>query len=106
MQFARSVRESIPGAALIIAGNYSPILDYYRGIGERPQWQIVWSGWDWNVKVLDAGIHEAWNNNLPVYLSTEPRGWSYFEGEFLDAYYLLKDRKKLQIVNNLYRVYP
>jgi hypothetical protein len=106
MEFARSMRESIPDAGLIIAGNYSPILDYYRGIGERPQWQIVWSGWDWDVKALDANIHEAWDNNLPVYLSTDPKGWSNFETEFLDVHILLKDRKKQQIVKNLYRVYP
>ena len=106
MEFARSIRESIPGAALIIAGNYSPILDYYRGIGERPQWQIVWSGWDWDVKALDADIREAWSHNLPVYLSTEPRGWTYFETEFLDAYYLLKDGRRVPVFKNLYQIYP
>ena len=106
MKYARSIRESIPGPGLIIAGNYSPILDYYRGIGERPQWQIVWSGWDWNVKALDAGIRQAWDGNLPVYLSTEPRGWTYFETEFLDAYFLLQNCKKQPIIGNLYRIYP
>ena len=43
----------------MIAGNYSPILDYYRGIGVRPEWQIVWSGWDWNATDVEARIVEA-----------------------------------------------
>ncbi len=106
MDFARSVRESIPGAGLIIAGNYSPILDYYRGIGLRPDWQIQWSGWDWNHDVVAAKIEEAWANGIPVYLSTDPPGWSYFENELLDAHLMLKDRARERILPHLYRIYP
>jgi len=106
MEFARSVRESIPGAGLIIAGNYSPILDYYRGIGLRPDWQIQWSGWDWNHDGVAAKIYGAWANGIPVYLSTEPRGWSYFERELLDAHLMLKDHARERILPHLYRIYP
>jgi hypothetical protein len=106
MEFARSVREAIPGAGFFISGNYSPILDYYRGIGVRPDWQIQWSGWDWNHEGVAAKIGEAWSNGIPVYLSTDPPGWSYFEKEFLDAYLIMKDCRKEQVLPNLYRIYP
>ena len=106
MQFARLIRDTVPGAGLFLSGNYSPILDYYRGIGVRPDWQIQWSGWDWNHEGVATRIGEAWSNGVPVYLSTDPPGWSYFEKEYLDAYLLLKDCRKEQIIPHLYRIYP
>jgi hypothetical protein len=106
MEFAKIVRKSIPDEALIIGGNLSPVLDYYRGIGVRPNWQILWSGWDWNVETVDAKIRKAWNNGVPVYLSTLPLGWSYFEQDFLDVHYLFKDCRQERINQNLYRIYP
>ena len=106
MEFAKLMRESIPGSALMIAGNYSPILDYYRGIGVRPEWQIVWSGWDWNANAIEARLEESWNNHIPVYWSTDPPGWSYFERELLEAHFLFKDCRREQVAPHLYRVYP
>ena len=106
MKFANLMRESIPGSALMIAGNYSPILDYYRGIGVRPKWQIVWSGWDWNANAIAARVAGSWNNHMPVYWSTDPPGWSYFERELLETYFIFKDCKKEQVAPHLYRVLP
>jgi 4-amino-4-deoxy-L-arabinose transferase-like glycosyltransferase len=106
MEFARLMCESIQGPGLMIAGNYSPILDYYRGIGVRPEWQIVWSGWDWNALAVEAKVTEAWNNHIPVYWSTDPPGWSYFERELLEAYFIFKDCKKERIAPHLYRIRP
>jgi hypothetical protein len=106
MEFARAVREAVPGPGLFISGNLSPILDYYRGIGVRPDWQIQWSGWDWSHEGVATKIGEAWLNGIPVYLSTDPPGWSYFENEFLDAYLILRDCRKEQVIPNLYRIYP
>jgi len=106
MEFARLMRESIPGPGLMIAGNLSPVLDYYRGIGVRPKWQIVWSGWDWNVAAVEARVTEAWNSHVPVYWSTEPRGWSYFERELLEAHFMFEGCRKEQIAPHLFRVLP
>ncbi len=106
MEFARAMRESIPGRGLMIAGNLSPVLDYYRGIGVRPGWCILWSGWNWDVKEVESAIRKAWVDNIPVYLSTAPPGWSYFEREFLDLHFILKDCRKELIAPNLFRVYP
>jgi hypothetical protein len=106
MEFARAMRDSIPGSGLMIAGNLSPVLDYYRGIGVRPDWRILWSGWNWDIKEVEATIRSAWVDGVPVYLSTAPPGWSYFEKEFLDLYFVLKDCKKEPIAPNLFRVYP
>jgi hypothetical protein len=106
MNFAQIIRKSVPDEGLIISGNLSPLLDYYRGIGVRPQWQILWSGWDWDINTVDVKISEAWNNSIPVYLSTLPLGWSYFEREFLEVYSLFKDCRKEKIAPNLYRIYP
>jgi hypothetical protein len=106
MEFARVLRDSIPDGALIIAGNYSPVLDYYRGIGVRPGWRILWSGWNWDAKAVEAEIRNSWAGNVPVYLSTDPAGWSYFEREFLDLHYMLKGCKREPVVPHLFRLYP
>jgi hypothetical protein len=106
MEFARQVRESIPGKGLIIAGNYSPVFDYYRGIGVRRDWQILWAGWDWDRHFVEAKIYDAWANGTPVYLSTDPPGWSYFEKEFIEVHLILKDCPQEPIIPHLFRVYP
>jgi hypothetical protein len=106
MNFAQIIRKSVPDQGLIISGNLSPLLDYYRGIGVRSQWQILWSGWDWNMETVDTKVREAWNKGTPVYLSTLPLGWSYFEREFLEVHYLFQDCRKEKIAPNLYRIYP
>ncbi len=106
MEFAVLMRESAAGPGLIIAGNYSPILDYYRGIGVRPEWQIVWSGWDWNAAAVEEKVMEAWKKGIPVYWSTNPLGWSYIERELLEAFYIFKDCRKEQVAPHLYRILP
>jgi hypothetical protein len=106
MEFAGIVRESVAGDAMLIAGSYSPILDYYRGIGVRPRWQILWSGWGWDEKSSRSAILDAWSAGIPVYLITEPNGWSYLEHEFLDMYFFLGAHRKERITTYLYRIYP
>ncbi len=106
MEFARVMRDSIPGEGLLIAGNLSPILDYYRGIGVRPAWRILWSGWNWDAQAAKKAIRRAWEDGIPVYLSTNPSGWSYCETEFLDVHFLLQDSRKEQFAPMLLRVYP
>jgi len=106
MEFARMMRDSIPDEGLLIAGNLSPILDYYRGIGVRPRWQILWAGWEWNVRSAETAVRRAWADGIPVYLSKNPSGWSYFETEFLDLHFLLKDCRQEPVAPMLYRVYP
>jgi hypothetical protein len=105
IEYARMMRDAVPGEALLIAGNLSPILDYYRGIGFRPGWRIVWSGWNWDANAAEKVIRRSWAEHIPVYLSENPSGWSYLESEFLDLWYLLKDSKKEQVAPNLYRVF-
>jgi hypothetical protein len=100
------MREALPGEALIIAGSYSPILDYYRGIGVRPQWRILWSGWYWDQKSADALIRQSWADGVPVYLCEDPLGWRYFESEYLHFYFLLKDCRKEPVIPKLFRIYP
>ena len=106
MECARALRIAVPGEALMIAGNYSPILDYYRGIGVRPQWQILWSGWDWNPAAAEGAIQQAWAKQTPVYLGHDPLGWRYFETEYLYFHRLFNDCRKERVSPEFYRVYP
>jgi hypothetical protein len=106
MEFAEAVRNAVPGKAVFIAGSYSPMLDYYRGIGVRPQWQIVWSGWDWNQGKAEGLIRESWAAQVPVYLSEDPLGWRHLESEYLNFYFFLKDCKKEPAIPKLFRIYP
>jgi hypothetical protein len=106
IEFARQVMKAVPDKGLIIAGSYSPIFDYYRGIGARPDWQILWSGWNWDAKTSEDRIRSSWANDVPVYLSVGPLSWSYYESEFLELHFFLKDCKRELIISGLFRIYP
>jgi hypothetical protein len=106
MTYARAVRDAVPGEALIISGSYSPMVDYFRGIGVRPQWRILWSGWEFQAEAADKLIRESWDGGVPVYLSEEPLGWRYFESEYLHYYYLFKDCRREAVAPKLVRIYP
>jgi hypothetical protein len=106
MEFAQMVREAVPGDGLLIAGSYSPVFDYYRGIGIRPGWRILWSGWNWDIRAVEEAVSKAWADRVPVYLSENPLGWRQLETEFLELHFLFKNRRKEQIAPKLYLVYP
>jgi hypothetical protein len=106
MGFATRIKDAVPGKAVFIAGSYSPMLDYYRGIGVRPEWQIVWSGWDWDQKKGENLIMDSWAAHVPVYLSRDPLGWRYMESEYLEFYFFLRDCRKEPAIPNLFRIYP
>ena len=106
MENARAMRDAVPGKGLLIAGSYSPILDYYRGIGVRPQWQILWSGWDWNPETAENSIRQAWADHVPVYFSEDSLGWRYFESEYLHFFYFLKDCRREAVLPKFFRIYP
>jgi hypothetical protein len=106
MHFAEAVKDTIPGKALMIAGSYDPIFDYYRGIGVRPQWQILWTGWGPEPGAAENLIRKSWADQIPVYMSEDPLGWRYFEPEYLHFYFFLKDCRKEPVIPKLFRIYP
>jgi hypothetical protein len=106
MHFAEAVRNAVPGKALMIAGSYSPIFDYYRGIGVRPQWQILWTGWDWKPGAAENLIRKSWADQIPVYMIEDPLGWRYFESEYLHFFFLFRDCRKEFVIPKLFRIYP
>ena len=105
-EFARIVRERVPGEALLLAGSYSPVFDYYRALGERPQWTILWSGWGWERNKEEAAILDAWKQGRPVYLCDGPAAWLYFEDQRLDLHFILLPKRKELVAPGLLRVYP
>ncbi len=104
--YAEMVRVAVPGRGLLIAGSFSPSFDYYRALGDRPEWSILWSGWEWSPRLAEECIHQAWKGNVPVYVCDGPHGWWYFEDEWLDLYLILKKCPKETIKPGLIRVYP
>jgi hypothetical protein len=105
-QFTLLVRENVPGEGLLIAGGYSPVFDYYRALGERPRWRVLWSGWGWSKERAAAAIAEAWARGEPVYLCDGPSAWLMFEDERLDLHYLLTNHRKEPIAPGLFRILP
>jgi hypothetical protein len=106
MESARTMRDAVPGDALLITGSYSPILDYYRGIGVRPRWRILWSGWEWNPDAADNSIRQAWADHVPVYMSEDPLGWRNFESEYLHFFYFLKNCRKKPVGPKFFQISP
>jgi 4-amino-4-deoxy-L-arabinose transferase-like glycosyltransferase len=106
VHYARQVVDAVPGAGLFVAGSYSPVFDYHRGIGERPEWRVLWSGWGWNRKRAENGIREAWRENLPVYFCDGPLAWIFLEGERLDLYPVLTESEQREVFAGLLRLYP
>jgi hypothetical protein len=104
--YAQMVRSLVPGEALLIAGGYSPILDYYRGLRDRPGWRILWSGWIWDREKAAAEIAQSWARNEPVYLCDGPAAWLYFEDQRLDLYYILRGSRSEEVAPGLTRVEP
>ena len=81
-------------------------MDYYRALGDRPQWQILWSGWGWQGKAAETAIREAWSRHTPVYLCQGPAGWLYFEDELLDLHFVFRHSRRVEVARHLFRVYP
>jgi 4-amino-4-deoxy-L-arabinose transferase-like glycosyltransferase len=103
-QFAQAVRQAVPGEALIIAGAYSPVFDYYRAVGVRTDWAILWSGWGWDSRAVESKIREAQRTGIPVYLCDGPWAWLYFEDERLDLHFLLESGQRQLAAPGLWKV--
>lgn len=104
--YAQTVCDMIRGDALLIAGAYSPIFDYYRASGERPQWRVLWSGWGWKKDVAASTIADTWARHEPVYLCDGPGAWFNFEEQRLDLHFILLDCRREVISPGLVRVLP
>jgi hypothetical protein len=89
--YARSVLDHAPLDALLIAGAYSPVFDYYRAIGVRPDWKILWSGWGWSADSAAARVSAARGERRPILLCDGPWAWLYFEDERLDLHRLFSN---------------
>jgi hypothetical protein len=105
-EYANAVRNAVDGEALLIAGSYSPVFDYYRAIGVRPRWEILWSGWGWNPEDAETQILSAWKRGIPVYFCNGPGTWLYFEDERLDLYFILCRYRQLPVAPDLIRISP
>jgi hypothetical protein len=105
-EYAVSVREQLNGKCVLIPGSYSPAFDYYRAIGLRPGWEILWSGWGWKARNAEDTIRSAWSRGLPLYFCDGPAAWLYFEDERLDLYFITRGHPRETVVPGLIRVYP
>lgn len=105
-EYANLVLNSVPDRGLLVSGGFSPALEYYRGIGVRPHWRILWSGWGWNRESVEATIRMAWGKGEPVYLCDAPWGWLMLEDERLDLFIILRDCPRVTIAPGITRFYP
>ncbi len=101
--YARVICEMIPGDGLLLAGSYSPVLDFYRATGIRPRWRILWSGWGWDRQTAEHEIRKALVRDEPVYLCDGPYAWLYFEDERLDLHHILLGQTGAVVAPGLHR---
>ncbi len=105
-EYARTVREALPGPAMLVAGSYSPVFDYYRAAADRPGWQVLWSGWGWSGRSAETAIRAAWARGQSLYLCDGPTAWLRFEDERLDLHFILQGHRQESIAPGLSRFYP
>ncbi len=78
---ARAARETCetlrhaPDSALFIPGRLTPVVEFYKNLHQKNQWQIIYAGWDFSDKELSQAIENARNIHRPVFI-VEPDFWS------------------------------
>jgi hypothetical protein len=102
--YARFVYDKLPGPALLVPGGLSPVFDYYRAVGLRPEWQVAWSGWDWDTAKLETRMRQSWRAGIPVYVCDGPSAWLNLEGERFELEFLLFRCAREQIAPGLTRI--
>jgi hypothetical protein len=102
--YVEELRRTIPGDALLIGGGYSAVLDYYRVVGGRPGWRILWSGWEWSGDGVRASIADALARGEPVYVCDGPNEWLNFELERLELHQILQSWSTERVASGLTRV--
>jgi hypothetical protein len=89
-EYAQLVLSRVADNALLIPGGYSPVFDYYRVVGHRSGWQVLWSGWAWNANTAAREIEASWKAGRPVYVCDGPFAWLYFEHERLELFRMFR----------------
>lgn len=102
--YVERVYAHVHGTALLAGGNLSPALDYYRSVGNRPGWQVLWSGWSWSPEGARAAIEGARSRGQPVYICDGPWAWFNFELQRLDLFHATRGRKLESVLPGLVRV--
>lgn len=74
-EFVAFLARELPNRATIIAGRYTPGLHYLRGIGARPDWRIISSGWDWPGRRLALQVRGDLAEGRRVYICGDARSW-------------------------------
>lgn len=80
-----SLLKAAPRDAVFVCGAYTPILEFYRQSGVRPNWEIIRSGWEWNRATLAMQIAAALQQNRPVFLLKDTQVWKYLREEWQDV---------------------
>jgi hypothetical protein len=66
---------SLPSNAVFIVGAHTPLVNFYRGIGSRPQWKTIAAGAGWPDEQLGEVIDGYLQEGRPVYVDFDPKLW-------------------------------
>ncbi len=103
-EFACFLARELPPGAVIIAGRQTPALHYLQGIGVRPDWRIISSGWDWPGQRLALQVRTGLEEGKRVYICGEARGWGGPEAK--DVTSLAAEFIFIPVRNRLYELVP
>lgn len=67
--------QSLPDNAVFIVGRHSPLIDFYRRIGARPEWRVIAFGSAWPDERLGEVIDQHRRAGRAVYVDFDPQLW-------------------------------
>lgn len=88
-----------PENAIFLPGTLTPLVEAYRQMGIRPQWEMIASGWPWPGREnLARLISDLLYTERPIYLISDVAVWRHLDQEQADIN-CLRDKFQFQRVD-------
>jgi 4-amino-4-deoxy-L-arabinose transferase-like glycosyltransferase len=92
--------EKLPPDAVFIVGRYTPLINFYQGLGARPTWETISPGAGWPDEQLDEVIDQHLAEGRAVYVDFDESLW------LLGKRVVSRERVGLEMIRTSYQLAP